>query len=470
MTSRRDFLGTFGAVTLGAAVGGACSPGAGAQSGVIRPGAMHGDSASMLLDRPEHPPAAGYDRLPLEWHQDRVRVLQERLGERGLEGILITDLNNIIYYTGLFHTSTERPFSCFIPTDEMALYWFHPGLDLELVRSWWSTEADYYYDYPHTEGGYPDQGRVVTGPPVDLVKWQMEGIAKHGYGDKAIGLSAPPTVGALKRMTDELPRARFEDASDVCVKMRRVKTPEEIALNQRAYDYFSRIHAWTRDYILEHGTDLTDFGVSMAATQYGTDLILNDIERDGHPHSAVGIRVGIGCRVGNGTAYPHPNQFHHNPIRRGESIQVSGVVRIGGCGGELYCPYQIAPWPSEWERVWDVMAEGSRMQIEMSKAGTPCQDIAEAVHAMQVREGMEPYLYQRVAHGEGWEGHQEPYIALGDTTPLEENMTFSMEPGLFNAEGGYGYNPSDGVVVGRQSGWVQGSVPNLTKEWALLEL
>ncbi|MEX2531777.1 MAG: M24 family metallopeptidase [Gemmatimonadota bacterium] len=470
MTSRRDFLGTFGAVTLGAAVGGACSPGAGTQSGVIRPGAMHGGSASMLLDRPEHPPAAGYDRLPLEWHQDRVRVLQERLGERGLEGILITDLNNIIYYTGLFHTSTERPFSCFIPTDEMAVYWFHPGLDLELVRTWWSTEADYYYDYPHTEGGYPDQGRVVTGPPVDLVKWQMEGLAKHGYGDKAIGLSVPPTVGALKRMTDELPRARFEDASDVCVKMRRVKTPEEIALNQRAYDYFSRIHAWTRDYILEHGTDLTDFGVSMAATQYGTDLILNDIERDGHPHSAVGIRVGIGCRVGNGTAYPHPNQFHHNPIRRGESIQVAGVVRIGGCGGELYCPYQIAPWPSEWERVWDVMAEGSRMQIEMSKAGTPCQDIAEAVHAMQVREGMEPYLYQRVAHGEGWEGHQEPYIALGDTTPLEENMTFSMEPGLFNAEGGYGYNPSDGVVVGRQSGWVQGSVPNLTKEWALLEL
>ncbi len=49
-------------------------------------------------------------------------------------------------------------------------------------------------------------------------------------------------------------------------------------------------------------------------------------------------------------------------------------------------------------------------------------------------------------------------------------MTFSMEPGLFSPEGGYGYNPSDNVVVGKNSGWVQGSVPNLTKEWALLNI
>jgi methionine aminopeptidase len=197
---------------------------------------------------------------------------------------------------------------------------------------------------------------------------------------------------------------------------------------------------------------------------------MKDIERDGHPHTAVGISIGIGCRTGVGNAYPHPNQFHHNRVQRGDSLQVSGVVKIGGCGGELYCPYQVAPWDSAREKMWEVMAEGSRMQIEMSKAGTPCQDIAKAVHEYQIENGMQKYLYQRVAHGEGMEGHQEPYIALGEETPLEENMTFSMEPGLFDPKGGYGYNPSDNVVVGAERGWVQGSVPNLTKEWALLEL
>ena len=208
----------------------------------------------------------------------------------------------------------------------------------------------------------------------------------------------------------------------------------------------------------------------MAATEYGTDLIMKDIKRDGHPHSAVGISVGIGCRTGVGTAYPHPNQFHHSKIKKGDSVQVSGVVRIGGCGGELYCPYQIGPWTSEMEKMWDVMAEGSRMQIEMSSEGAICQDIAKAIYDYQVKSGMQKYLYQRVAHGEGMEGHQEPYIALGDQTVLEKNMTFSMEPGLFNSAGGYGYNPSDLVVVGEGTGLVLGSVPNLNKEWALLKL
>lgn len=466
MSTRREFLKRSGAAGLGVATMSTPLGAANGQGEVQR----RGNSADMLMSHKDHVTPSTADRLPLEWHKSTVRRLQGKLEERGLDGILITDRWNIIYFTGLFHTTTERPFACFIPAKELAVYWFYPGLDLEPVRSWWFTDGDYYYDFPHADGGYPDQGKVTIGPAVDLLKWRLDGIAKWGFGDKKIGLSEPPTVETMKRMTQILPRAGFEDVSDICFGMRRVKTPEEIALSQRAYNYFSKIHAWTRDYILQHGTDLTDFKITMAATEYGTDLIMKDIKRDGRPHTAVGIRVGISCRTGIGTAYPHPNQFHHNPVRKGDSLQVSGVVKIGGCGGELYCPYQIAPWKPDWEKVWEVMAEGSRMQIELSKAGTPCQDIAKAIHEYQVRNGMQKYLYQRVAHGEGMEGHQQPYIALGDQTILEERMTFSMEPGLFNPGGGYGYNPSDNVVVGKERGWVQGSVPNLTKEWALLTI
>jgi len=465
MINRRQFIKGSGIATVSA-----LTLGFNKKSDATKLPQVSGKSIKLLVDNAAHPQPATIDRLPLEWHKGRVKVLQKKLGEKGLDGILITDRWNIIYYTGLFHSTTERPFACFIPTDKMAIHWFYPGLDLELVKSWWITDGEYYFDYPHADGAYPDQGTVDIGPPVDLVKWQLTGLKKRGYGSKKIGLSAAPSYKKLKHMKNILPKASFEDVSDVCVKMRRVKTDLELALTQRAYNYFSDIHAWTRDYILQYGTDLTDFKVKMAATEYGTDLIMKDIKRDGHPHSAVGIRVGIGCRTGNGTAYPHPNQFHHNKIKKGDSIQVSGGVRIGGCGGELYCPYQIAPWNNEMEKMWEVMAEGSRMQIRMSSVGTRCQDIAKAVHEYQLKNGMQNYLYQRVAHGEGMEGHQEPYIALGDETVLEKNMTFSMEPGLFYPKGGYGYNPSDFVVVSEGTGYTMGSVPNLTKEWAILKL
>lgn len=460
MSTRRDFLKGSGSAALVSTLASSCTSGSDNRAA---------GSASMLIDNPAHPEPARFDRLPLEWHQRTVGRLQERLAERGLDGILLTDRWNIIYYTGLFHTSTERPMACFIPTNAMEVYWFHPGLDLELVRSWWYTDGDYYFDYPHAEGAYPDQGKVAIGPPVDLLEWRLKGLEKRGFGDKKIGLDQSPAVATLKRMTEVLPKANFENVGDVCIGMRRVKTSEEIALIQRSYDYFSQIHAWTRDYILERGTDLTDFDISMAARQYGVDLIMKDIERDGHPHTAVGIRVSIGCRTGETTGYPHPNQFQHSKIRKGDSLQVAGGVRIGGYGGELYLPYHLGPWTAEQEKMWEVMAEGSAMQVRLSKAGTRCQDVAKAIHEYQLENGMQKYLYQRVAHGEGMEGHQEPYIALGDDTVLEEGMTFSMEPGLFNSSGGYGYNPSDMVLVAKESGIAMGSVP-LSKEWCLLDL
>jgi len=207
----------------------------------------------------------------------------------------------------------------------------------------------------------------------------------------------------------------------------------------------------------------------MAAAEWGTNLIMNDIKRDGRPHTAVGISVSVGCRSGIGTAYPHPNQFHHNKIRKGDALQVAGVVRVGGHGGELYRAYQIAPWTPEQEKMWEVQNECILMQARESRAGVLCRDVAKAIHDYQVQEGMAEYIYHRPAHGEGMEGHQPPYLALGDDTVLEEGMTFSVEPGLYNPQGGYGYNPSDNCLVTKDKGVLMGSVPT-SKEWSFLTL
>jgi len=70
--------------------------------------------------------------------------------------------------------------------------------------------------------------------------------------------------------------------------MRIIKTEEEIALCQRAYRYFDRIHAFSRDFVLEHGTSTTDFEIGHALQAYGIQLMMSDVIFDGRPHSAVG--------------------------------------------------------------------------------------------------------------------------------------------------------------------------------------
>jgi hypothetical protein len=78
----------------------------------------------------------------------------------------------------------------------------------------------------------------------------------------------------------------MSSAEETCMKMRMKKTPEELALTRRAYNYFNQMHAFARDMLLEHGTDLTDYDIASAATKYGTDLVMANIKRDGAPHTA----------------------------------------------------------------------------------------------------------------------------------------------------------------------------------------
>lgn len=431
--------------------------------------AVSSDSEKLLIKNPDHPQPATFDRLPLSWYKGTVARLKEKVAEKGAEAILIQNPLNIIYFTGLFHTPTERPFYALFPVKEDALYWYHPGLDRDLVTSWWSTGNEYYFDYLHAEGAFPNKGKVVQGKTVDLFAWLLEGLKKIGFGEKTIAVDIELSPLMLKRANEVLAKAKFIDVSDICLKMRMVKTKEEIALTQRAMNYFNKIHAFARDFILDKGTDATDFDVQQAAIEYGTDLIMKDIKRDGKPHTAVGISVDIGCRSGAATAYPHPNQFFHKKIERGDALQVSGVVKIGGYGGELYRYYQILPWDSHREKLWQVVSDCVRIQAEESKAGKTCSEVAFKIHQYQVKKGVEKYIYHRPAHGEGMEGHQAPWLALGDYTVLEEGMMFSVEPGLYDSEKGFGYNPSDNLLVTKQKGVLMSSVP-YSKEWMVLKL
>ena len=435
----------------------------------VRGGRRSGDSASLLNPRPDHPQPAAFDRLDETWYRAAIGRLQARMREAGLDAVLLTDRWNIIYFTGLFHTTTERLFAILIPAEGMNLTWFHPSLDRDLVGSWWIQDREHYFDLKHAEGGFPDEGKVVEGGTVDLVRWMWEGIRKRGFAEKTLGLDTTYDDRSRSTVSDVAPNAKLKRADEICLKLRVIKTPEEIALTQRAMNYWSRMHAFARDLILERGAEIVDHEIAQEIISYGADLILRDVKRDGRPHSAVGVSIGVGVRSGTGTAFPHPNQFHYNPVRRGDALQVSGVVTVGGYGGELYRAYQIAPWDDHRERVWEAHTESCRLQQEHSVAGVSCSHVAKTVHDYQVKAGMQKYIYHRPAHGQGMEGHQPPYIALGDFTTLQEGMMFSNEPGLYDPESGFGYNHSDCVLVTAKGGIPMGSVP-MTKEWCFLKV
>ncbi len=463
---RRSFLVTAGGAAVGSAVAST------AQAQRLGAGIDGSKSAALFLKDDDGLKPASYDRLPLEWYQAKAKALQTYMLENGFAGAWLTDPNNINYFTGLFYTTTERPFSVFLPADRLATIWFHPALDRDLVRTWWATGQEYYFDFLFAEGGYPDQGKVQQGATVDLFEWVMKGLKKRGYDGKRLAtdrdLSQRQLATVGKVFTSP---TKFDSIGEYCEKQRMVKSPEELALWRRAYRVFDETHAFARDLLLAKGTDLTDYELGMAATEWGMARLMEGIKRDGRPHTAVGIEMEIGVRCGVGTAYPHPNQTHYNKVQKGQALQIAGGVEIGGCGGELYRAFLLAPWTDHQKKVWTVSRDCCLMQKDLTREGLACSTVAYQILSHQVKEGMAKYIYHRPAHGMGVEGHQPPYLSLGDYTMLEPGMIFSVEPGLYDPEDGFGVNWSDGFCVqpgGKPS--LQMSRLPWSEEWCLVKL
>ena len=463
MISRRDFIATStGAI---AASGMAASfPAAAAAASADTPGKK---SASLFLPEDDLK-ASTLDRLPLEWHQARAQILRGKLAEDGYDGILLTDRWNIIYFTGLWHTTTERLVNVFLPVKGDPV-WFHAALDRDLVKSWWYNDGEMYFDWLHAEGAFPNEGKVQMGARVDLTEWLLKALKKRGYAGRTLAADAELRP-SMQRKVSAILGKEMGSASETCMNMRIRKTAEEIALTRRAYNYFNQAHAYARDLLLQHGTDLTDFELGHAATKYGTDLLMADIKRDGAPHTAVGISLGVASRVGRANAYPHPNQFHHTKITRGQAIQIEGGVHIAGCGGELYRAMFIHPLTDQMKKLWTVSRDCCLMQKEESIAGVTCSTVAYKIHKYQVQQGVAPYIYHRPAHGQGWEGHQPPYLALGDYTMLEPGMNFSVEPGLYDPANGIGSNFSDAFIVEPTGPSRQMSRLPWSEEWCLVKI
>jgi len=433
------------------------------------------ESGSLLVDDRAHPAPAplGYDRLPLSWYQATTQRLKDRLKPEGVDAIVLQRDVNAVYFSGSFRGSGERTTWLMFRMDEAdTAYWFSPGIDRDLITSWWCTENEYYFCYPHAAGGFPNKGEVEVGPAVDLFAWMLKGLRRHDLAGKKIGIDIDLTPAQQATAAEILPDAEFVNISDHCLHMQIRKTPEEIALCQRAYRYFDKIHAFSRDYILEHGTETTDFEIGEALRSYGINLLMNDIEHDGKPHSAVGILVTSEyVRAGVATGYPHPNQFFHAPVEKGQSVYVNTDIKIGGCGGEGYRNYLIAPWTDHQDKLWEVVAETVDIMVEKTRPGAVCQDVAKAVHEHQVKRGMQNYIYHRPGHGTGqnFTGHQAPFLALGDETVIEEGMMFSVEPGLMDPSQGVGINPSDNLLVTKEGSVLMSRIP-FSKEWSYLKL
>jgi Xaa-Pro dipeptidase len=383
------------------------------------------------------PGPSGPDRLPPEWYQRKIKQIQEEMKKKNLNALLLLSATNIIYTTGYFHLSTERPLAALIPeSGDPAL--FIPDLESDQVKLWWVKDYEAYFDYPG---------------PVNRVQWIFERVAKRGFGGSRIGIEeAKPS--RLEHMKQGATKATIVNAGDIIDNMRWVKDEDELRVMRRSMYFADFTVQAGRAFVQQNGSVTEDQILKATA-----DAVADKMSKELTDVVGVGIQPPFGGLVpfGKRSAFPHavPSK---DRLKSGDALILSFGAEVGGYSVECERSFCIGKPSDHAKRLYEAMLAAHDTGIENLKDGAVAEEVDKKSLDQIRAAGFEKFLRHRTGHGIGLEGHEPPWIAEGDKTVLKEGMTFSCEPGVYDPDWG-GFRHSDTVIVRKEKGEVMNSYP-----------
>lgn len=383
------------------------------------------------------PEASTHDRLQPEWYQRKIRQVQEEMKKRKLNALVLLESTNVIYTTGYFHLSTERPLAALIPESGDPVL-FVPELESDQVKLWWVKDYESYFDFP---------GRV------NRVQWIFERVAKRGFGSGNIGVEEP-RPGRLKHIKAGAPKAKIVEADELIEHLRWIKDEDELRVMRRGM-YFA-------DFTVQAGRDFVQHAGSVSEDQIlkaTADAVADKMSAELNEVVGVGIDPPFGGLVpfGKRSAFPHAVPSKEK-LKTGDSLILSFGAQVGGYNVECERSFCVGKPNDYAKRLYDAMLAAHDVAADNMKEGAVAEEVDKKGLNEIRKAGFEKFLKHRTGHGIGLEAHESPWIAEGDKTVLQEGMTFSCEPGVYDPEWG-GVRHSDTVIVRKDKGEIINKYP-----------
>jgi Xaa-Pro aminopeptidase len=393
------------------------------------------------------PALSGRDRLPADWYGRKLSHLQHQLEAHKLDALLLGRASNVIYTTGYFHRTTERPLLVFIPCDADPVM-FIPAVERDQIRQWWRGDVEVYFDYPGT---------------IDPLEWACGEIAKRGYRRKRIGVEDISATLHM-RMARALPHAEIIPGTDGMVsRMRYVKDASELALMQRAMEFADFTVSAARDFIQRHGRVTEDEILRASA-----DATAEKLARELADVVGVSIEPPFAGMVpfGRRSAYPHALPDRSRSLQRGDPLILSFGSQIGGYNVECERSFVVGNPDDRARRMFDAMLAAHDAAVSALKQGAVAEEIDRKAQDLIRNAGMADCLRHRTGHGIGLEAHEPPWISAGDRTVLLNGMTLCVEPGVYDPQFG-GFRHSDTVVVHSDGAQVMNRYPTRLEDMVI---
>ena len=362
-------------------------------------------------------------------HAGRRERLLERARAVGATGYTLFDPTYITYFTGFRFLSNERPIVYLQSTggDDSI---FVPEFEVERTRAESAfARIESYPEYPGREHPMLALARVAA----DLGLRGTIAADSDGY---------PGILGYRGPALGEVTGASVALVGDEIEQMLVRKSPAEVELLRESGRWCAHAHRLLEQYTRVGSTEAE---ASLRAQQETTLAMLAAHGSRGLLGSGDGAKAGFRGQIGLRSSWAHA-VAHNIEFQAGDVLVTETGAPVWGYQAELERALVIGPPTDRMRFLFDHMLGSREAALAAIRPGATCADVDGAVMDYFARHDLQRYWRQHTGHGAGLRNHEAPFLDVGDPTPLEPGMVFTIEPGLYDPEVG-GFRHSDTVVV-----------------------
>ena len=363
--------------------------------------------------------------------QSRRQRLLDFVSSRGQTGVVLFDSNYVLYFTGFFYLSTERPVAFVLNASGDGAF-FVPQFEVEHVKLKTNfSRIESYVEYP-----------FETHPMVVLAKVVADmGISGSIAAD---GDGYPGILGYRGPRLSDVTGANVGVVSDFIESMIALKSESEVALIRESCKWCNLAHRLLQRYSVPGVTETeASLQASMEAALAMFDT-LGSLYR-GQMASSDGPRAGYRGQIGTASALAHA-VAENIVFKEGDVLVSETSAPTWGYNSELERTMIIGPATDEQKRLFEHMAAAQQVAFSALRPGRTCAEVDRDVLEYFEDNDLTAYWGQHTGHAIGLRNHEAPFLDLGDHSQILPGMVFTVEPGLY-VPGFAGFRHSDTVLV-----------------------
>ena len=345
--------------------------------------------------------------------KNNLEKLRSKMKENNIELVVITDDDNLYYFTGyhdFLHMDFNRPTILLVPKDDQSIL-ITPLLDVLLVPE--DTPVDKIETW---NDGIGEEWReflpniIKKNSNIFLEKYKINATVNNYLSE----LINNKTLGNITPIID---------------KIRMIKSKEELKIARHAGEVGMAMMEGAKSVI---GHNVPEFEIAIAQAQAGTRKAA-ELLKSYYPNSInMSPNIHFLPVITSGEDLP---KTHHRASTK--LVKTGDPIFCCYCGSTNFHRFKLGFdrvfWVNEIKnddqiKAFEVAVKSQKAALDMLRPGVTAEDVHSAYADTIQSEGY-PYPTFRCGRGTGFSFLEEPQLVVGNKTILQPGMVFAVDGG-----------------------------------------